>query len=131
LLRRLKRKLRPSFPGWIFIDRMGASPSPRAWSEPPAWAACATAALLGQFLISVSSARPKADCKHRTRRQQKSPPSQWIMSSVLNPRSHELWREAAQRDQTGPGRQREVRSLGPKGPPLLGVLGPEPERLLA
>jgi ABC-type sugar transport system substrate-binding protein len=48
-----------------------------------------------QIIASVSTARPRPNYKHRVRRFPKRPSKQWAKESVLNSRSHELWRETA------------------------------------
>jgi hypothetical protein len=50
---------------------------------------------MATFLVSVANAQPKSGSNCRLEAGGKEEANQCFMSSVLNPRSHELWRETA------------------------------------
>jgi hypothetical protein len=67
---------------------------------------------------------PKNGSNYLVQASGKREANQWLMSSVLNWPSHEVWRETSEERANWPRTAKAVRSYGPKRLPLLGSYRP-------
>jgi hypothetical protein len=88
-------------------------------AEPPAYQPVEAASHAADF--SVSTARPKVNCKHQVGRRPKRLSKQSSTNSVLIRGVMSFGEKRPKRDRTGPKAAKGSQELGAKVPPLLGI----------